>query len=115
MKLLKRMCRLRTMMSWKQQRIQLEQELSVAYRDSMAALQQEAEALEVRDRRSVGWRPWLRHWRRVVHIGVWFVCCRAPVCVPLCVCVFPLTLCSASIGRTLGLSPGGHEAGGGHH
>ena len=47
MKLLKRMCRLRTMMSWKQQRIQLEQELSIAYRDSMAALQQEAEALEV--------------------------------------------------------------------
>jgi hypothetical protein len=47
MKLLKRMCRLRTMMSWKQQRIQYEQELSIAYRDSMAALQQEAEALEV--------------------------------------------------------------------
>ena len=62
MKLLKRMCRLRTMMSWKQQRIQFEQELSIAYRGSMGALQQEAEALEV----GVGWVGGgrrQRHWR----------------------------------------------------
>ncbi len=51
MKLLKRVCRLRNLMSWKQQRIQFEQELSVAYRDSMQGLQGEVQSMEVR-----GWQ-----------------------------------------------------------
>ncbi|GAX78130.1 hypothetical protein CEUSTIGMA_g5572.t1 [Chlamydomonas eustigma] len=46
MKLLKRVCRLRTMMSWKQQRIQFEQELGLAHRGGMSFLQTELEVME---------------------------------------------------------------------
>eukprot|EP00955_Chlamydomonas_euryale_P093311 364779-Chlamydomonas_euryale.AAC.8 len=46
MKLLKRVCRLRNLMAWKQQRIGFEQELGMAYRASMEAVQAEIHAAD---------------------------------------------------------------------
>lgn len=48
MKLLKKACRGRATMQWKQHRISFEQSLGSAYRSSMIALQHEAEAAEAR-------------------------------------------------------------------
>jgi hypothetical protein len=48
MKLLKKACRGRATMQWKQYRITFEQSLGSAYRSSMLALQQEAEGAESR-------------------------------------------------------------------
>ena len=48
MKLLKKACRGRATMQWKQHRISFEQSLGSAYRSSMLALQQEAEGAESR-------------------------------------------------------------------
>lgn len=47
MKLLKRVCRHRTMMAWKQSRIEYEQQLGQGYRNAMVKLEAEAAAMKV--------------------------------------------------------------------
>lgn len=48
MKLLKRACRHRTQMAWKQARIEYEQALGAKYRGAMGSLEEEAHLLKVR-------------------------------------------------------------------